>query len=387
MTEKIIYLDNAATTRVDERVIRAMLPYFSEKYANASSNHSFGRAVKQDIEQAREVIAKAINAKAEEIYFTSGGTEANNWALKELFFSNYKNGAGKSHIITTKIEHPSILEVCKLFEKMGGRITYLNVNREGLVDLKQLEQEINDKTILVSVIQGNNEIGTLQDLQNIGKICKNKGVLFHVDACQSFTKTNLDVEKQNIDLMTLNSHKIHGPKGIGALFIKNGIKLESFMHGGGHERGKRSGTENVPGIIGFAEAVQISNIKDRKKIQELRDYAIKEILKIPRTRLNGPKDNWRLCNNINVSFTDVEGESIASYLEAQGIMVSTGSACASHTLKRSHVLKAIGLSDLETNSSIRISLSKFTTREEINKLIKELPPIINTLRSMSPYAK
>jgi cysteine desulfurase len=384
MTQKIIYLDNAATTKVDEKVVKAMLPYFSKKYANASSSHSFGRAVKEDIEKARVIIAKSINASAEEIYFTSGGTEANNWALKEIFFSN-KNSE-KNHIITTKIEHPSILEVCKLIEKIGGKITYLNVDKEGFIDIKELEKEINEKTILVSIIQGNNEIGTLQDIEVIGKICKSHGVLLHVDACQSFTKTKFDMEKQKIDLMTLNGHKIHGPKGIGALYIRKGIKIESFLHGGGHERGKRSGTENVPGIIGFAEAVKISNQKDIKNMEKLRDYLIKGILKIPKTRLNGSVKK-RLCNNINISFTNIEGEAISSYLEAQGIIVSTGSACASHSLKKSHVLKAIGLNDLEINSSIRISISKCTTKKEVNFFLKVLPKIVATLRKMSPYAK
>lgn len=383
MAQKIIYLDNAATTRVDPRVVEAMLPYFSEKYANASSSHSFGRVAKQAIEDARGIIAKSINSGSDEIYFTSGGTESNNWALKELFFSNFKNG--KNHMITTRIEHPSILEVCKLLEKMGGKVTYLEVDSEGFVNPKELEKAITKETFLVSIIQGNNEIGTLQDLATLGNICKSRGVLFHVDACQSFTKTNLDVRKQNLDLMTLNGHKIHGPKGVGALYIRKGIKIESLLHGGGHEQGKRSGTENVPGIIGFAEAVKISNSKDLKNMEKLRDYLIKGVLKIKNTRLNGSAKK-RLCNNINVSFRDIEGEAISSYLEAQGMIISTGSACASHSLKKSHVLKAIGLNDLEINSSIRISISKYTTKKEVDSLLRVLPKIVETLRSMSPYA-
>ncbi len=385
MTNKIIYLDNAATTQVDSRVNRAMLPYFTKNYGNASSSHSFGQVAKRAVEKSREIIAKAINAETNEIYFTSGGTEANNWALKELFFANYRNG--KNHIITTKIEHPSILEVCKLFEKMGGKINYLNVDNEGFIDTKELENSITPETILVSIIQGNNEIGTLQDLEAIGKICKSKGVLFHVDACQSFTKTELDVKKQNIDLMTLNGHKIHGPKGVGALFIKNSVKLESFLHGGGHERGKRSGTENVPGIVGFAEAVKIANKKDLANMQKNRDYLIKEILKIPRTKLNGPSGKDRLCNNINISFTDVEGEAIGGLLEQNNIFVSTGSACASHTLKKSHVLKAIGRDDFEINSSIRVSISKLNKKQELSYFIIKLKEAVIALRKISPFAK
>lgn len=385
MVKKIIYLDNAATTQVDSRVLSSMLPYFSKNYGNASSSHSFGQVAKQALEKSREIIAKSINAEADEIYFTSGGTESNNWALKELFFVNSR--IGKNHIITTKIEHPSILEVCKLFEKMGGKITYLNVDKEGFVNTKELENAITQETLAVSIIQGNNEIGTLQDLDSIGKICKAKGVLFHVDACQSFTKTELDVKKQNIDLMTLNSHKIHGPKGVGALFIRKGVKLESFLHGGGHEGGKRSGTENVPGIVGFAEAVKIANKKDLVNMQKNRDYIIKEILKLPKTRLNGPNGNKRLCNNINVSFTDIEGEAIASLLEQNNIFISTGSACASHTLKKSHVLKAIGRNDFEINSSIRVSISKLNKKQELSYFIVKLKEAVVSLRKISPFAK
>jgi cysteine desulfurase len=234
MAEKI-YLDNAATTKVDERVLKAMLPFFDKEYGNASSFHDFGRKAKIAIENARMVIAKSINASPEEIYFTSGGTESNNWALKELFFDNSKNG--KRHIITTKIEHPSILEVCKMLEKFGAKITYLDVDKEGKINLEDLEKAINSETLLVSIIQGNNEIGTLQEIEKIGRICRQKKVFFHIDACQSYTKTELDVIKHDIGLMTLNSHKIHGPKGIGALFIREGINLMPLFNGGGHERG------------------------------------------------------------------------------------------------------------------------------------------------------
>lgn len=378
-----IYLDNAATTKVDEKVVKAMLPYFDVKYGNASSSHGVGKIARDAVEKARAEIAKSINAKPEEIFFTSGGTESNNWALKELFFVN--QNSGKKHIITTKIEHPSIGEVCEMLKHLGARITYLDVDKEGFIDLKQLEKEIQKDTLLVSIIHGNNEIGTIQNLEEIGKICKKKEIYFHADACQSYCKTKIDVVKQNIDLLTLNSHKIHGPKGIGALFIRKGVKIAPFMNGGGHEHGMRSGTENVSGIVGFAEAVKISNLGNIKKMNELRDYTIKKLLEIPRTRLNGAGGEKRLCNNINVSFGDVEGEAIGQHLEGYGIYVSTGSACASHTLKKSHVLKAISLNDLEINSSIRVTISKFTTKADIDYFIDVLKKIVEKLRKMSPF--
>lgn len=379
---RIIYLDNAATTKVDSKVLAAMTPYFSEKYGNASSQHFMGKEALEAVEKAREIIARSINAKPGEIYFTSGGTESNNWALKEIYFASQHL---KKHIITTKIEHPSIIEPCKLLEKMGGKITYLNVDSEGFIDLKELENAIDNDAILISVIHGNNEIGTIQDIEKIGGICKRNGVLFHVDACQSFAKTKINVKKMNIDLMTLNAHKIHGPKGVGALFVREGVKLQSFFHGGGHEKGLRSGTENVPGIVGFGEAVRISSLKNYEKAAKLRDYAISELLKIKNVKLNGPEGKKRLCNNINISFGNIEGEAIAGLLENSGICVSTGSACASHKLERSHVLKAIGLNDLEANSSIRISLSNFTTKEDIDILLKAIYEIAEKLRKISPF--
>ncbi len=378
---KQIYLDNAATTKIDPAVLKAILPYFTEKYGNASSSHAFGRESKEALEKARSLIAKSINASSEEIIFTSGGTESNNLALKGLFLEH----KDKRHIITTKIEHDSILEVTKWMEKYGGKVSYLNVDKNGFLDLIGLKQAIQSDTLVVSVIHGNNEIGTIQNLEQIGKICKERGVYFHTDACQSYTKSEIDVVKQNIDLMTLNSHKIHGPKGAGILYMKKGIKIMPLMHGGGHENKMRSGTENIPAIVGFAKAVELADKKDIKKISALRDYLIKKILSIPKTRLNGSLGTSRLCNNINVSFTNIEGEAIASHLEGYGIFVSTGSACASHSLKKSHVLRAIGLNDLEINSSIRISLSKFTKKEEIDYFFNKLKDITLTLRKISPF--
>lgn len=376
---KTIYLDNAATTRVDDKVLKEMTPYFTEKYANASSVHSFGQEAKHAMDKARKIIAKAINANSREIIFTSGGTESNNFALKGLFFSSPE----KNHIITTKIEHDCVLNTCKWLEKKGANVTYLNVDKEGFIDLNELKKTINEKTLMVSVIHGNNEIGTIQDLESIGKICKEKGILFHTDACQSFTKIPIDVKKMNLDLVTMNSHKIHGPKGVGALYIREGISITPLFHGGGHERKYRSGTENVSGIVGFAKAVDVADKKDVRKMEELRDYFIDGLLKIDNVNLNGPKKN-RLCNNINISFNNIEGESIGGYLENLGIYTSTGSACASHSLESSHVLKALGLGPLQSNSSIRISISKYTTKEEVDYALEKIPKIVDKLRKISP---
>ena len=378
-----IYLDNAATTKVDERIIKTMSPYFNKKYGNASSQHFFGQEAKIALEESRRIIAKSINAKPSEILFTSGGTESNNFVLKGLFFKNKNENNNKNQIITTKIEHDSILNSCKWLEQIGAKTIYLDVNSEGFIDLKQLKESICDKTLIVSIIHGNNEIGTIQDIESIGKICKEKKVYFHIDACQSYTKTKIDVKKQKLDFMTLNSHKIHGPKGIGAIYIREGIKIFPLISGGGQEFKLRSGTENLPGIIGFAKAVKLAKNSDIKKMTRLRDKLIKGILKIPFTKLNGPFKN-RLCNNINISFKNIEGESIGGHLDAYRIYSSTGSACASNTLKKSHVLKAIGLSPLEINSSIRFSLSRFNNEGEINYLLKILPKIVGKLRKISP---
>ena len=381
--KKIIYLDNAATTKVDDEVLKTMLPYFTEHYGNASSVHFVGQKAKEALENSRKIIAKSIGAKTNEIIFTSGGTEANNLALKGLFFWNKENNTGKNHIITTRIEHDCVLNSCKWLEKQGAEITFLDVDAEGFIDLNELENAITNKTILVSIIHGNNEIGTIQDLEAIGKICKKKNVLLHSDACQSYTKVPIDVDKQNLSLLTLNSHKIHGPKGVGALYIRDGIKIVPLFHGGGHERKIRSGTENVSGIVGFAKSVEIANKKNVEKMTKLRDKLIDGILKIQNTKLNGSRTK-RLCNNVNITFNNIEGESIGGYLENEGICTSTGSACASHSLETSHVLKSIGLTPLQANSSIRMSISKYTTEEEIDFVLSVLPKIVEKLRRMSP---
>jgi len=368
---KTIYLDNAATTKLDPEVLKAMQPYFTEKYGNPSSNHKKGNEAKIALEQARTTIAKAINAKPTEIIFTSGGTEANNLALQGILDQGKKQG--KNHIITSKIEHDSILNTCKELNKNEITITYLKVDKEGFIDLNELKKAITNKTALVSIIHANNEIGTIQDLGKIGKICKEKEVYFHTDACQSFTKTEIDVEKQHIDCMTLNAHKIHGPKGIGALFLKTGIKITPLLKGGGQEFKRRSGTENIPAIVGFAKAVQQNKKEDIKKMTELRDKFIKNLLKIPNTTLNGPYEK-RLCNNINISFNK-EAETLEAFLDAEGIYTSTSSACSSKSLAPSHVLLSIGLTPKQARSSLRLSISKYTTEQELDETLKIIKKI------------
>jgi len=384
--KKEIYFDNAATTPVDDKVVKAMMPYYTEKYGNASSQHLLGQEAKRDMEEARRVIAKSINAKHNEIIFTGSGTEANNFVLKGLYFWNKSAGTGKNHIITTKIEHDCVLNSCRWLETQGAKVTYLDVDEDGFIDLNKLKKEISDETLIVSVIHGNNEIGTIQNIEEIGKICQEKGVYFHTDACQSYTKVPLNVKRQNLDFMTLNAHKIHGPKGVGVLFIRGELRreIDPLLHGGGHEYGLRSSTENIAGIVGFATAVKIARESYVKDMQELRDYLIDEILKIPKTRLNGSRDKNRLCNNVNISFMNVEGEALGGYLNAYGISTSTGSACSSHSLEPSHVLKALGLDHAAMNSSIRISISKFNTKEEADYFLKILPGIVEKLRKMSP---
>ncbi len=385
---KQIYLDNAATTKVDAAVVKEMQRYMLEDYGNASSSHEKGRKSREAVENARKIIAESINSNSEEIFFTSGGTESNNWALKGLFMNHENKLLGKNHIITTKIEHDSVLDVCKWLENLGARISYLDVDKEGFIDLKQLEKEINDKTLAVSIIHGHNEIGTIQNLEKIGKICKEKKVYFHTDACQSYTKTMLDAKKYNLDLITLNGHKIHGPKGIGVLYIRKGTRISPLIHGGGHEKGMRSGTENVPAIAGLAKAVELaqSSKENVKRMQKLQEAIIKKIISLEKTKLNGSLDlTRRLCNNIHVCFHNIEGEAIAGYLNNDKIFISTGSACASHKLEKSNTLRAIGLNDLEINSSIRISISKNTTIEESDYFANKLKSAVEKLRLMSPF--
>jgi cysteine desulfurase len=394
----MIYLDNGATTKVDKEVVEAMQPYFTKIYGNASSLHSSGQEAKRALEKARETIAKEINAEPDEIIFTSGGTESDNIALQEIAYTNKDKG---NHIITTKIEHPAIEKTCNALDKDGFKITYLDVDKDGLINLEQLKKEITKSTILVSIIHANNEIGTIQDIEKIGKICKlsnesekglgnsknfqsEKGIYFHTDSVQSFTKVPIDVKKQNIDLASFSSHKIHGPKGIGALYIKKGIKIHPLMHGGSQEHQLRAGTENIPGIIGFEKAIEIAKKEDIKKMETLRDYFIEKVQKeIPETVLNGSKTK-RLCNNINITFKFIEGEALLLRLDDKGIAVSTGSACSSRELKPSHVLTAMGIPAATAHGSIRFTLSKFTTKEELDYTITHLKEAVKDLRALSP---
>lgn len=374
-----VYLDNGATTPVAKEVMDEMLPYFSEKYGNAASLHSMGRNAKQAVEKSREIIARKINASPEEIIFTSGGTESNNFALKGIAFANRQ----KRHIIISEIEHDCVINASKWLEKQGFEITYIRVDKHGIVNPELLKKTIRKDTVLVSIMHANNEIGTILPIAEYGRICRDNGSCLHTDACQSFTKTPIDVRSMNLDLVTLNAHKIHGPKGVGALYIRKGMKITPLLHGGGHESGFRSGTSNVTGIVGFGKAVTIHKEEDIRKMAELRDYLIRELLKIPYTQLNGhPKE--RLCNNANISFNFVEGESLLMHLDFGGIAVSTGSACSSNTLKPSHVLIAIGLKHEIAHGSIRFTLSKYTIKEEIDYTIQKLNEAVKKLRMISP---
>ena len=380
---KRIYLDHAATTPVAKEVIEAMQPFLREEYGNASSLHSFGREAKKALENARKTIAKKVNASDHKLIFTSGGTESNNFAIKGIAFANRKKG---KHIITSEIEHDCVLNSCRWLEKQGFEVTYLPVDREGFISLDDLEEAIRKDTILVSIMHANNEIGTIEPITEIGKICSEHDVYFHTDACQSFTKVPINLKKQNIDLLTINAHKIYGPKGVGALFVRNGIKIDPLAHGGGHEFGLRSGTENVPGIVGFAKATEITKEKDVEHMTKLRDMLIKNALEIEDSWLNGPRKQ-RLCNNANFSFKYIEGESLILYLDVKGIATSTGSACSSKSLEPSHVLTAIGLKPEEAHGSIRMTVGKENTEDEMKYTIKVLKESVESLRKISPFAR
>jgi len=385
MKKKKIYLDYAATTPIDPQVTKAMLPYFSEKFGNTMSLHSFGQETKQALEESREVVAGLIRAKPNEIIFTSSATESNNLALKGIAFANKNKG---QHIIISSIEHPCIMESAKWLEKQGFEITRLKVDKYGLVDPEDVRKAIKKDTILVSVMHANNEIGIIEPIEEIGKICKERGIYFHTDAAQSFGKIPIDVNKMNIDLLTASSHKMYGPKGAACLFIKENIKIEPLLHGGGHESGLRSSTANVAAIVGFAKACKICGKEMKTETQrqiKLRDKLIRRVFeKIEFSHLNGhPKK--RLPNNTNFSFSFVEGESLVIQLDLLGIAGSTGSACSSAKLEPSHVLLAIGLKPQEAHGSLRLSLGRWTTEEEINKVLEVLPKAIKKLREISPF--
>ena len=382
--KKLIYLDNAATTKTAPEVVEAMLPYFSELYGNPSSIYSLAGESKKAVDHAREIIAGALGAQPEEIYFTAGGTESDNWALKAAAEFYKKKG---NHIITTKIEHHAILHTCQWLEKQGFEVTYLNVDENGVVKLEELKKAIRPTTILISVMYANNEIGTIQPIKEIGEIAREHGILFHTDAVQAFGQLPIQVDDCHIDMLSASGHKLNGPKGIGFLYIRKGVKIRSFIHGGAQERKRRAGTENVPGIVGLGKAVEraVSTRKERAdKEKELRDYLIGRVLKeIPYTRLNGHR-TMRLPNSANFSFQFIEGESLLIMLDMEGICGSSGSACTSGSLDPSHVLLAIGLPHEIAHGSLRLTLSEETTKEELDFVVESLKKIIDRLRSMSP---
>lgn len=380
----LIYLDHAATTAVHPDVLKEMLPYFTDKFGNPSSVYGFAANNKNKLTEARETIAGALGAKPEEIYFTAGGSESDNWALK---CTAEAYGVHGGHIITTKIEHHAILHTCKYLENRGYDVTYLDVDENGLVDLNTLEAAIRPDTFLISIMFANNEIGTIEPIKEIGEVAHRHGILFHTDAVQAFGQIPIQVDEMNIDMLSASGHKFNGPKGIGFLYIRKGLKLKSFIHGGQQERGRRAGTENVPGIVGIAKACEIAmaEMEERmKKETELRDYLIERILKeIPYTRLNG-HSRKRLPNNVNISFQFVEGESILIMLDMVGICASSGSACTSGSVDPSHVLLAIGLPHEIAHGSLRLTLGYENTKEEMDTVVDNLKRIITNLRNMSP---
>ena len=381
---KMIYLDNAATTKTAPEVVEAMLPYFSENYGNPSSIYEIAGKSKEAITEAREKIAKVLGADSRDIYFTAGGSESDNWALKAAFEAYSSKG---NHIITTKIEHHAILHTCEYLEKRGARITYLDVDENGIVKMEELEKAITPETILISIMFANNEIGSIQPVREIGMLAREHGILFHTDAVQAFGQVPIDVDALNIYMLSSSAHKINGPKGIGFLYIRKGVKIRSFIHGGAQERKRRAGTENVPGIVGYgvAAARAAQTMEERTgKEAELRDYMIRRILaEVPYTRLNGdPKK--RLPNNINISFQFIEGESLLIMLDMEGIAASSGSACTSGSLDPSHVLLAIGLPHEIAHGSLRLTLSEETTKEDADFVIEIIKEIVARLRSMSP---
>jgi cysteine desulfurase len=383
---KRVYLDHAATTPVDRRVLKSMSPYFDREFGNASSLYHHGQQANLVMENSRRKIAKLINAEAEEIIFTSGGTESDNMALVGVAMANRDKG---NHVITTKIEHHAVLETCRYLEKIGFSVTYLDVDRDGLVNPGEVEKAIGEKTILVSVMFVNNEIGTIQPISEIGRICRKKGVCFHTDAVQGFMKLPIDVKSMNTDLLSASAHKIYGPKGVGLLYVRKGIGMEPLIHGGNHEGGRRAGTENVAGIVGFARACEIASEsmkEESKRLTGLRDGLVKAVLKIPGSYLNGHPEK-RLPGNANFRFEGIEGEALILRLDALGIEASTGSACSSHELKPSHVLTSIGLRQEQAHGSLRITLGRHTTKQEIDYVVGKLPKVVEDLRRISPFGK
>jgi cysteine desulfurase len=381
---KIIYMDYAATTYTKDEVINEMMPYFNKYYGNPSSIYSLSRDTKKAIDLSRDRVARAINSESNEIYFTGGGSEADNWALKGIAFSHKNKG---NHIITTKIEHHAVLHACEFLEKHGFEVTYLNVDEQGFISLEELKNAITDKTILVSIMFANNEIGTIQPIKEIGQICRERKVLFHTDAVQAIGNLKVDVKDMNIDMLSLAAHKFYGPKGVGALYIRKGIRIENLVHGGAQERSRRAGTENIAGIVGLGKAIELatSNMKENsERLVILRDKLINGLMQIPHTRLNGPMGEKRLPGNVNVCFEFIEGESTLLLLDDLNICASSGSACTSGALDPSHVLLAIGLPHEIAHGSLRLTLGDATTEEEVDYVLQSVPGIVSRLREMSP---
>ncbi len=384
---KRVYFDHSATTPVLPEVVEAMIPCYTKFFGNASEPHTPGNEAFELLHKSREVIANAMNAKPEEIIFTSGGTESDNLAIKGVAESYVEKG---DHIITSSIEHPAVRNTCKYLEKVGYRVTYIPVDENAVVNPKDVENAINDKTILISIIHANNVVGSIQPIAEIGKISKERGIIFHTDAVQSFGTLKIDIEKLNVDLLSMSSHKLHGPKGVGALYKRKKIKITPLMHGGEHEKGRRAGTENIPGIVGFAKAVEIAlNELDKKvkKLRELREYLVKGVLKRIDDVLYVGHPKNRLPGHASFTIKYIEGESIVLGLDAKGIAISSGSACASLKLEPSHVLLAMGIPPEIAQGSIRISMGRSNTKEEVDYFLEVLPPIVERLREMSPLYK
>lgn len=385
MNNKSVYMDYAATTFVKPEVLQEMLPYFTEKFGNPSSLYSFSDDTKRAIIRSREKVASAINADKSEIYFTGGGSEADNWAIKGIAEAHKNKG---NHIITTQIEHHAVINTCKYLEKNGFEVTYLPVDEEGFISLKDLKEAITDKTILVSIMFANNEIGTLEPIKEIGDLCREKKIIFHTDAVQAVGHVKIDVEDLNIDLLSMAAHKFYGPKGIGALYIRRGIKLESLIHGGGQERNKRASTENIASIVGMGRAIEIAVEEmdnEAKRLSSLREKLVEGIMeKIPYTKINGPVGDKRLPGNSDFSFIGIEGEALLLDLDFDGIYASTGSACASGSLDPSHVLLAIGLKHEVAHGSLRLTMGAGTTEDDIDYVLSKLPAIVKRRREMSP---
>ncbi len=381
---KTVYFDNSATTKTDEEVVKAMLPYITENYGNASSIYKIGRDNRKAVEEAREKVAKVLGCEPTEIYFTAGGSESDNTAIKGIAHSYRQKG---NHIITSKIEHPAVLETCKQLEKEGFEISYISVDENGIINLEELKKAIKPTTILISVMFANNEIGNIEPIKEIGEIAKEHQIIFHTDAVQAIGNININVKELGIDSLSLSAHKFYGPKGVGALYVKKGVKFDKLIDGGHQEMNKRAGTENVAGIVGLGKAIELAyeNLEEHnKKIKELRDYYVEQVKqKIPYIKINGDMEK-RLPGNSNISFRFIEGEGLLLNLDLKGICASSGSACTSGSLDPSHVLLAIGLPHEIAHGSLRISIGKYNTKEEVDYLIESLVEIVNRLREMSP---